>query len=276
MDFLPATLSLQVAQVTFIALALAVARMSGMVFVMPVFQRLNLSGALKGSVALVFALPMLPFVFGAITQETWTLPQVLGLVLKEFTVGLVIGFVLGIPIWAAEIAGDVLDLQRGSSFAGLVDPGSGQESSVLSTLLALVMVAVFFAMGGLPLVLKVIYGSYTLWPMNTYLPIFSADAGKQLLGIMDDLMRMGLMLVVPLVIALLLVDFALALVARTAQHLHVFDLSLSVKNLALTVLFVMYAAFMVSYMKNNLNWFDQAGSRLEAISPAGDKLKDKK
>jgi type III secretion protein T len=122
----------------------------------------------------------------------------------------------------------------------------------------------------------VMYGSYTLWPMNTYLPIFSADAGLALLGVMDDLMRMGLLLVMPLVIALLLIDFALALVSRTAQHMHIFDLSLSVKNLALTFLLVMYAAFMFGYMKNDLRWIDQANSKLEAISPAGDKLKDKK
>lgn len=271
MDFLPATLTIQVAQSFLIALTLAVARMSGMVFVTPVFQRLNLSGLLKGSVSLVFALPMVPFVYSGVAQETFTLPLLLGLVLKEFAVGLVIGFVLGIPIWAAEIAGDILDLQRGSSFAGILDPGSGQESSVLSTFLALSIIAVFFLLGGLPLILKVVYGSYTMWPMNTYLPIFSEDAGKLLLSLMDDLMRMGLLLVMPLVIALLLIDVALALVARTAQHLHIFDLSLSVKNLGLMVLLVVYGAFLFDYMKKDMRWFHDVDSKLEAISPMGDK-----
>lgn len=275
MEFLPATLSLQLAQIYLIATAFAVARMSGMILIMPVFQRLNLSGILKGSVSLVFALPMVPFVLGAITQEPMTIPQIVGLVLKEFAVGMVIGFVLGVPIWAAEIAGDVLDLQRGSSFAGIVDPGSGAESSVLSTLLGLAIVAVFFVLGGLPLILKAVYGSYVYWPMNTYLPIFSDEAAKLLLSMMDDLMRMGLLLVAPLVIALLITDFALALVARTAQHLHIFDLSLSVKNLVLAVLFVMYATFLYSYMKDDMRWMNNIDSKLETVSPEGNKLKDK-
>jgi len=271
MEVLAGAKSLEAAQIYVIAAAIALARMTGMIMIMPVFQRLALTGILKGTVALVFAMPVIPFIVGAITAEPLTAGRLMAIMLKEVAVGITIGFVLGIPIWAAEVAGDILDLQRGSSFATLVDPSTGGESTVLSTLLAITIVALFLAIGGLTLTLKTVYGSYALWPMNQFLPLYSADAGMLFLGLLDEVMRMGLMLVAPLVMALLLADFALALVARAAQHLHVFDLSLSVKNLALTILFVLYGSFLFSYMKDDLRWMAGVNARLEAISAQGAK-----
>lgn len=257
--------ALQDGQLYIIATAFAIARMSGMMLIMPAFKRLGLTRLLKGATALVFSLPMVPFVAAALAGEQLTAPMLFGLIMKEFAVGAIIGFVLGIPFWAAEIAGDLLDLQRGSSFAGMLDPNAGGESTILSTLLGLTLVALFFASGGIVLTLQTMYGSYGIWRLTDFLPLFNAEGGKQLLGMMDQMMRMGLMLVVPLVMALLVTDFALALVARAASHMHVFDLSLGVKNLVLVVLLVLYAAFLFRYMGSDLRWILEADTRLKSL-----------
>jgi type III secretion protein T len=257
--------SLQDGQLYIVATAFAISRMSGMILIMPAIKRLGLTRLLKGAAALVFSLPMVPFVAAALAGQQLTAPMLFGLVVKEFAVGVIIGFVLGIPFWAAEIAGDVLDLQRGSSFAGILDPNAGGESTVLSTLLGLTIVALFFVSGGLVFTLQTMYGSYGVWRLTDFLPLFNADAGKLLLGLMDQMMRMGLMLVVPLVMSLLVTDLALALVARSASHMHIFDLSLGVKNLVLIILFVLYAAFLFNYMGIDLRWMLEADTRLKSL-----------
>jgi type III secretion protein T len=248
-----------------VAISLAMTRLVAMMSVMPAFTRLGITGLLQTSVAIVFVLPILPMVLDALGGEPMTLGRYAVLLAKEAAIGLVIGVVLGIPIWAAEAAGDMVDLQRGTTLAGLLDPASVAESSVTGTLFAIALVAMFYATGGLSVVLRTVYESYGIWPVASTAPVLGPDTGRIVLSLLDDVMSMGLMLAVPIVLAMLLADFCLALIARAAPHLHVFDLSLSLKSLVFCLILVLYSSFMFSYMEFDLRWMLTAKDRLEML-----------
>lgn len=250
-----------------IAAAVGTARMTGLMLVMPAFTRIGLSGTLRIGVALALALPLFPFIIATMTPEPLSFGQMAGIVLKETVVGIAIGLVLGVPIWAAEAAGEILDLQRGVTFAELVDPSLTTHNNIAATLFALVMVALYFASGGLSLTLRAVYDSYSLWPLTSFTPVFNAESGRLFLKIMDDILGMGLMLVAPIVLALLLADVSLALVARAAPHLNIFVLSLTVKNFAFALLIVLYGAFLLSYMRQNLASIVDGTAKLEQYAP---------
>jgi type III secretion protein T len=252
----------------FVAAGFALARMTGVIMVMPAFTRVGATGMLRPAIALALALPLMPALVQAITGAQLTAMMIVVLLLKEMIVGVVIGIVLGVPFWAAEAAGDVLDLQRGSTAASLIDPLAMTEESITGTLFGLAMVALYFASGGLPLTLRTIYDSYALWPAPALLPIFGASAPQLFVGLLDTIITMGLVLVAPIVVCLLLADLVLALVSRASPHLNVFALVLSVKNLAFAVLLVLYCAFLIDYMGGDLNSLLRAGSDLEAIRAA--------
>ena len=249
------------------AAGFAMARLTGMIIVLPAFTRLGATGILRAAIALALALPLVPVLVQSLEGVRLTVTTTAVLLLKEVTVGLVIGLALGVPFWAAETAGGVLDLQRGSTSASLMDPSAMTAESVSGTLFGLAMVALYFGSGGLPLTLRVVYDSYGMWPADRFLPLFSAAAGEQLLGLLDNVVTMGLMLGAPLVVCLLLADLLLALVSRAAPHLNVFALSLSVKNLVFALLLVLYCAFLIKYMGTDLEALLTSGHRLEAIAP---------
>jgi type III secretion protein T len=255
------------AEIYIIAIAVGIARVGAMLTVMPAFTRLGLTGLVRGGTALAFSLPLIPIIVPTIALDTMDFSQIAVILLKEVAVGMLIGLVLGIPIWAAEAAGEILDLQRGVTFAELVDPTMTTHNNVLGTFLALVMVALFFLGGGVALTLRTIYDSYSLWPLANMTPILSAEAGDILLSLLDDLMGLGLLLVAPIVLSLLLADLALALVARAAPHMNIFVLSLPVKNLAMAVLLVLYGAFLISYMKDNLGLLINGQETLRRLAP---------
>src|SRR5262249_58328869 len=100
------------------------------VIVMPAFTRLGATGLLRGGIALTLAFPLVPLVAQALAGEQLTVAAIAILLLKELTVGVVIGLVLGVPFWAAEAAGDVLDLQRGSASASLPHPSGTPQRTV--------------------------------------------------------------------------------------------------------------------------------------------------
>jgi type III secretion protein T len=252
-----------------LAAALAMARILTVLFVLPVFTRLELSVFLRGALALVLALPLagpLAATMAADPALAMTAMRLLVLIAKEVLAGLILGFVLGIPFYAAEVAGDVLDLQRGATMAQVIDPTSGATASITATLFSLVMIAVFFAAGGQQLMMRAIYDSYSLWPAGAMLPAFSMETPARLLGLIDTVVTMGMVLAGPLVIALFVTDLVLAVVSRATPQLNAFDLSLAVKNLVFTLLLTLYAAFLITYMHDDLASLLHVGDMLRRLA----------
>ena len=247
--------------------AVGLARTSGLVLIMPVFLRLGLVGILRAGVALVLALPLLPFIAATFPFDQISAGQIAAILFKEVMVGLTIGLVLGVPIWAAQAAGEFLDVQRGVNFADLVDPSSSSNNNITGSLFSIIIVAIFFASGGLNITMRAVYESYKLWPLTNFLPVFREGSAPLFLDLLDDVFSMGLMLVVPIMMALLLTDLSLALVARAAPHLNIFVLSLTVKNLAFILLLTLYATFLLGYMRDDLGWLAAFDSKIGPFAP---------
>jgi type III secretion protein T len=249
----------------FLAAGLAIARIIGLVMVAPTFTRLGATGIIRGAIAMALALPVLPLVANALNAEQLTPVTLAALTLKEVAVGVVIGLVLGVPFWAAEAAGDVLDFQRGANSATLIDPLQAVEEGISGTLLGLTMVALYYASGGLSLTMRTVYDSYGLWPAGRFLPLFGPDAATIFLALLDKIVTMGVLLVAPLMVCLLLADLLIALLSRAAPNFNLFALSLGMKNLIFAALLAIYCVFVMSYMGDDLGSLLQAGSELERI-----------
>lgn len=250
-----------------VALAMPAARMLGVFTVLPIFTRLGLTGLLRGGVALALALPLAPGLQAAAG------PVIAGggaalsvLLVKEALVGLVIGLVAGVPFWAAQTAGDLLDQQRGSQSALAPDP-SGEESGVSGTLLLLTSAVVFLGAGGLRLLQEGVFESYALWPATSPLPAFSAEAGVRALGALDRLLAGGLVLASPLLVAMLLAEVSLGLVGRFAPQLNVFDLALAVKGIVHAVGLPIYALVLVGYLADGLAPLARLSAELRGFVP---------
>jgi type III secretion protein T len=173
--------------------------------------------------------------------------RLVSLIFKEGFVGLMIGILYGIPFWGAEAAGDTIDLQRGAASALLVDPSSAAQSSVTGTLLTLLLIMLFVLADGFHIVLGGLYDSYRIWRVRDFLPAFDREAAFLFLALLDRVMRIALLIAGPLIIAMFLGDLTLALIARFAPQLNVFDIGLSVKSLVLALLLPIYVLFLVDH-----------------------------
>tara|TARA_R110002020_G_scaffold109835_15_gene254098 strand:+ start:133 stop:960 length:828 start_codon:yes stop_codon:yes gene_type:complete len=248
------------------AAAVGVARALGMVLVTPAFNRLGLTGMIRSAVAVTISIPlMLPLFDAMVNAEQLSSFTLTGMVIKELLIGVVIGLVFGVPFWAAEVAGELIDLQRGSTMAQILDPMGSTESGVTATLLTVTLLALFFITGGFMLLLDGFYRSYSLWPAVNFTPLMTKASAMALLGLLDQVMQIGVLMIAPLVIALLVADLMLAYLARMAPNLHVFDLSLPIKNLLFAFLMLVYVIFLIPFMLEHLDAANLYMERLEAI-----------
>ncbi|MDQ0995733.1 type III secretory pathway component EscT [Phyllobacterium ifriqiyense] len=145
MDAISSTSSfLALAYPLLVAMAISVARALGMIMVTPAFIRLGLTGMIRSSVAVAICIPAVPGVLNGILAEGQLGSLLItGLLVKELIVGMIIGIAFGIPFWGAEVAGDLVDLQRGSTSAQLIDPLQVSETSIAGTLLVFALLALF-------------------------------------------------------------------------------------------------------------------------------------
>ncbi|NVL31416.1 EscT/YscT/HrcT family type III secretion system export apparatus protein, partial [Pseudomonas syringae pv. actinidiae] len=86
---------------------------------------------------------------------------------------------------------------------------------------------------------------------------------------LDQVMRIGVLMVAPLLIAMLITDLMLAYLSRMAPSLHIFDLSLPVKNLFFAVLMVVYIGFLIPVMIEQLGQFRGTVEVLKALASEG-------
>jgi type III secretion protein T len=236
-----------------LVLALASARFIALVNVFPAFTRLGLAGLARTAVAVVLALPLLPAIAPDAAATVVAQPPLLAmLMVKEAAVGAGLGLLYGIPFWAAESAGDLIDHQRGSEAALSPDPSGATESTPYGTLLVLVLLVLFFAGGGLPIALEGFYASHRVWPAVQLFPASGRAAGTLALLLLDRLLRLAFVLAAPIVLALLLAELALGLIGRIAPQLNVFELALTVKSLVAALLMPLYALFVVGHLREHL------------------------
>lgn len=220
-----------------------------MLAIHPVLTRGQITGLLRGAVAGVLALPaMAPFahqvVLGAQTPLTLFL-----LGLKEAVIGGILGLILGLPFWAFDVAGDILDQQRGATAGRLDDPAGFADVSVTGTLLILTGVTLFVATGGLETLASLLYASWAVWPILSPMPSPTPQAPALILGLLDALLRQGLLLGAPILAAMLLADVALILVGRFAPQLRIEDTASAARNLVFFVFMPLYCTFLLSYMR---------------------------
>ena len=112
------------------------------------------------------------------------------IVAKEAFVGLLVGFVCAIPFWVMEAVGFIVDNQRGASMAATINPMTGHDTSPIGMLLNMAFITFFFAIGGLALLLELIYQSYRLWPPDRFWPVLDLGAASLLI---DQINRLVLL-----------------------------------------------------------------------------------
>jgi flagellar biosynthetic protein FliR len=175
--------------------------------------RIRLVAGLAMAMALAPALPPPP----AIPGGSW-----LGLtvIVEQLLIGSMMGFALRIAFAALDVAGELIGLQMGLSFATFFDPVAGGETPVMTQFLGLLTALFFLAMNGHLLAIHLLAESFSVLPIGT-LP-FQALSLAALVKAASMMFSLGVLLALPLITALLVTNLALGVLSRVAPALNLF------------------------------------------------------
>jgi flagellar biosynthetic protein FliR len=148
-------------------------------------------------------------------------------ILAEFIIGALIGFVTQLLIVGIEFGGSLMDTQAGLSVASLLDPSTGQTTSILSRLLRQTAVLVFLLINGHHVVLGSLVQSFRAIPITSKLNI--SEASGYVSNLCVDIFMAGLQISAPILLVVFLIDFGFGLLSKVAPQVNVFQLGFQIK-----------------------------------------------
>jgi len=181
----------------------------------------------RALLSVVLAFLMLPLTKGAAMPDPFSLAGVV-VMIEQAVIGGVIGLALQLTMAVVNMLGFLVSSQVGFSMAQMNDPLNGQQSDVISGLLGIVAILVFFAVDGHLVLAGVLGQSFRAWPVgggydNLLLQAVALNVGW--------VFSAAILLALPIVFSTMVVQIGFGFLNRVAPSLNLFSLGFSLVTL---------------------------------------------
>ncbi|MDO9597041.1 MAG: flagellar biosynthetic protein FliR [Azoarcus sp.] len=249
------------------ALMFPLARLLGLFASAPIFSnrgvsvRARLAIGLGIGIALVPVMPPMP----AVSPGSG-----IGLMImvQQMFIGIAIGFMVRLVFAAVDMAGSLIGMQMGLSFAIFFDPDAGGQTAVLSDFLSLVATLLFLAINGHLILVDLLVRSFEWLPVST--TVINADGWGYIARAGATVFATGLLLALPVIAVLLVANIALGILTRAAPQLNLFaigfPITLAMGFFALLLIMTNFGPVVQSLFERS---FDTIPLMLEALAPTG-------
>lgn len=228
---------------------LVLARLSPLFVLAPLFSSRTIPGRVRGIVAVALSIGLAPVVSAGqeLPTDAWLIGGLIG---KELLIGAAFAFAVGALFAAITVAGSFLDTLIGFSYGGLIDPVTGNQSSVLTQAYALVGVLVFIAIGGDRWMIEGLAGTYDVFSMTETpsLGRLVENSLEAFTGIFGNAIQVA----GPVILALILTDAAFGVVSRVVPQLNVFAVGFPAKMVVGLVLIGVSLPYLAGWLEGAL------------------------
>ncbi|MFN7928227.1 MAG: flagellar biosynthetic protein FliR [Blastocatellia bacterium] len=249
LSFLSAMLNLlevrQSPQAFLVLVGLAFARFIAFLQLVPFFGGQSVPGRVKVATATAFVIVAYPSLTPLLPPPGTPLPigplGFITLMVKEVLVGFALGFVATLIFEAIQMAGRLIDIQRGSNLSELFAPQIQDQVSELGQFKLQFAIVLFLAIGAHRLFIGALIDSFVLVPPLGFPPLVSgwSPLAEFFVTFFGKMMMITLQLAAPALIALLMTEIFFGLINRVAPQINVFFLSMPVKvYLGMVVVFL--------------------------------------
>jgi flagellar biosynthetic protein FliR len=178
-------------------------------------RRIRLTLGLVITVAITPALPPMPAVEPSSGIG-------LGILAQQLLVGVGMGFAMRIVYAAIDIAGEFISFQMGLGFATFYDPINTAQTPVIAEFINLLALLVFLSINGHLIYVATLMQSFSVIPISVA-PL-AANSWGNLAELGSAIFSTGLLLALPVIVALMIANIALGVLTKAAPQLNIFAL----------------------------------------------------
>lgn len=138
------------------------ARLLGFIRFAPIFNRKEIAGLVKLAFVFILTIMLTPLLKPGVPPAGIS---PLLLLLLNFAVGAIIGYIAQLLILAIEAGGDMINTQMGLSSAMVMDPTTNSQTSILSRIITLLGLIIFIELGGFYWLINALIRSFEIFPI---------------------------------------------------------------------------------------------------------------
>lgn len=248
-------------QAFLVLIGLAFARLLAFLQIVPFFGGSAVPARVKVATATAFVIIVYPSLAASLPAEGAPLPFGAGgfmlLLVKEAAIGFTLGFLASLIFEAIQMAGRIIDFQRGAMMGELYAPQLQLQVSVLGQFKLQLAIVIFLMIGAHRAFIGALLDSFALLPPTRFPHL--APGWSQLTAFVvtftGQVFAIGVQLAAPAMIALLLTELLFGIINRVAPQINVFFLSLPVK---MAVGIAVVALALGLYQERYIHYFKEA------------------
>ncbi len=222
-------------------------RMTGLFVIAPIFGRRNIPTYFKIGFSFFIALILINTTAVQGFDNDMSIIAYVLAVIKEFLVGISIGFIAYLSFTAIYIAGEVIDMQIGFGIVNVMDPISNIQIPVTSNLYFIISMLLLFAINGHQMIIKALFDSFATLPLAG--AVFGASLADGLMNVFGTIFATGFKIAAPIVSAIFLADIALGTVSKMVPQMNVFVIGMPLKILLGFAVLIITIPIFVSIME---------------------------
>ncbi len=209
-------------------------RVVSVLWLLPVFSSRAISVPFKAGVSLLIAYLLFDSI--GVDRSFSNDPYLLFLfVMKEVLIGLAIGFSVKMLFMAVNVAGEIIAIQSGFSFARFMDPLSMTQTTVIEQLKNLLAMMLFLAMDAHHILVRAIVASFRGVPIGSV--TIQESFFQFLITISGRVFVTGFKIGAPIIVTLMFVEIALGMLSRMIPQINIFIEGVPLKILVTVIMF---------------------------------------
>ncbi len=223
-------------------------RMTGLFVVAPIFGRRNIPAYFKIGFSFFSALILVNTTVVQNAQYGNSIPGYALLIIKEFLVGLSIGFVAYLACTAIYIAGEIIDRQIGFAIANVMDPISNIQVPVTSNLYFIISMLMFLTINGHHMLIQTLFDSFQSLPLGA--AVLNEEIVDGISGLFTTVLATGFKIAAPIVAAILVTDIALGTISKMVPQINIFVVGMPLKIIVGMVILIITIPLYISVMES--------------------------
>lgn len=233
-------------------------RLSGMMTSAPLLSTYPIPIQVKTWFMALIAFIMFPIV---IVQTGFpaptSIPELTVILLKEFIIGYITGFVANVVFIGVEIAADLVSMQMGLTAAQAMNPMTGDTSPILSQAYTILASMIFIGMNAYHWIFAAIFKTFQLIPPG-YGFVINGQITHNFALITSQMFIVGLGIALPIFSVLMITDVLLGFVSKMMPKMNIFMVSMPIKIYLGLILFIMLASPMSSQIANLIEKYSKS------------------
>ncbi|SHJ31116.1 flagellar biosynthetic protein FliR [Parasporobacterium paucivorans] len=235
----------------FMLFSLVFMRMSGFILLNPVLGRRNIPMVAKGGMIMVLSFLIYSFMEGAAMEVNLPIEYAV-LLLKEFAIGYVLGFVMQLFEFVVTFAGSLIDYQMGLAMSSIYDPQSGGQVALSGQLFQIFTMLLFFAVDGHLALMKILVTSAQVVPFGEV--VFTPALAGGILDIFCQCVVLAVKLAFPFIAMEFLTEIGVGILMKMIPQINVFVVNIQVKILVGLIMLTFLFSPVTNYLENlNIN-----------------------